>query len=103
MTPQGLALVQSIEEELRKNGNKLGFEFIKKVASGSQGKYFKLTDNTRVCILVLPTGHEVVGYARVLDKSNDKAEAGNSVALENATDELWSLLGTIAKLFIKVE
>ncbi len=103
MTPQGLKLILSIEKELEKNGNKLGFEFIKKVAKSSQEKYFKLTDSTRVCVLTLPTGHEVVGYARVLDKDNDREELGNSVALENATDELWSLLGTIAKLFIKVE
>jgi len=101
MTPEGLALVQAIEEELRVNDNKLSFDFIKAVSDKSEGKYFKLTDNTRICVLKLPTGHEVVGYARVLDKDNDVASKGNEVALDNATNELWSLLGTIAKLFIK--
>ena len=100
MTPFGLDLIQRIEEELAGNNNKLSFPFIQSVADSAEGSYHKLTDNTRVCVLKLPSGHEVVGYARVLHKDNDVASIGNEVALENATNELWSVLGTIAKLFI---
>lgn len=101
MTAEGLALVQEIEEELRRNNNKLSMDFVQAVSDRSTGTYAQLSNNTRVCTLRLPTGHEVVGYARVLDKNNDIEEIGNKVALQNATVELWSLLGTIAKLFIK--
>ena len=101
MKPEGIALVQKIEKELRQNHNKISFDFIQRISNNSTGTYHQLSDNTRVCVLRLDTGHEVVGYARVLDKKNDDPAIGNKVALDNATDELWSLIGTIAKLFIK--
>ena len=82
------------------NGNKIPFTFIQEQIEKAQIKYSQLTPNTRVCVMTMETGHEVVGYARVLDSSNDEENIGNSVALENATNELWATYGSIAKLFI---
>lgn len=82
------------------NGNKIPFSFIEAQVKKAEINYFQPTKNTRICIMQMATGHEIVGYARVLDAENDEAKIGNRVALENATNELWSVYGTIAKLFI---
>ena len=99
-TDKGRELVEDIKSELVRNGNKLSFDFITKVAESGDAKYEQL-GNARVCVITLPTGHEVIGYAQVLDIKNDDAEIGNKVAYENARDQLWSTLGSIAKLMIK--
>ena len=52
------------------------------------------------CTITLPTGHEVVGIAQVLDAKNDNENIGNLAALSKAKNELWPLLGTIAKVLI---
>lgn len=54
----------------------------------------------RACTITLPTGHEVVGIAQVLDAKNDNEDIGNAVALTRAKNELWPLLGSIAKVLI---
>ena len=48
----------------------------------------------------MPTGHEVIGIAQVLDAKNDNEDIGNTVALTRAKNELWPLLGSIAKVLI---
>ena len=94
------SLVQSLKEELTKTENKISPSFIESVVDASTIKYHHLTTNMRACTITLPTGHEVVGIAQVLDSNNDIEAIGNQVALTNATNELWKLVGTIAKLFI---
>ena len=54
----------------------------------------------RICIITVPSGHEVLGVAQVLDINNDVESLGNSVALQNATNELWRTLGSIAKCYV---
>ena len=93
-------LQQLIIEELSSNFNKISSTFINSIVSQSTIQYFQLTPNMRVCVIILPTGHEVLGKAQVLDVANDVEEIGNKVALTNATIELWALVGTIAKLHV---
>lgn len=92
--------VKSIFNELVDNNGKLSKAFIDSVAATASVNYSRPTPNMRLCILTLPTGHEVLGKAQVLDALNDVEELGNQVAYDNAVNELWALCGTIAKLYI---
>ncbi len=48
----------------------------------------------RWAVITTPNGFSVTGRPSVaVSPENDKAEVGESVALENATDELWAFLG----------
>ena len=91
-------LQQLINEELSSNSNKLSPDFILDIFNQSKLSYTQLSPNTRVCLLTLPAGHEIVGIAQVLDAANDVEAIGNQVAMSNATEQLWKLCGTIAKL-----
>lgn len=93
-------LNQMIKDELSVNNNKLSPSFIESVYLASTVTHHKLTANTRVCAITLPTGHEVVGIAQVLDAANDVESIGQSVAERNAKEELWKLCGTIAKCYL---
>ena len=93
-------LQQSIIDELAKNSNKISPAFINNIVAQSSIQYLKPTPNMRLCIITLPTGHEVLGKAQVLDVSNDVEQIGNKVALTNATNEIWALVGSIAKLHV---
>ena len=93
-------LHQSIIDELAENSNKISPLFINNIVAQSSIQYLKPTPNMRLCIITLPTGHEVLGKAQVLDASNDVEQIGNSVALNNATNEIWALVGSIAKLHV---
>lgn len=96
-------LIDEIKKELARNGGKIGCDFIDAVAEKSKAHYAKLGQCTRVCVIELPSGHEVVGYAQVLDPMNDDEEYGNSIAYDRAKDEIWSVVGAIAKNFIKAK
>ena len=89
-------LPEMIKEELASNGNKISFMFIEALADTAKVTHHQLTPKTRVCALTLESGHEVVGYARVLFAENDVKEMGEEVAYDNARDELWSMCGSIA-------
>ena len=93
-------LQQSIIDELAGNSNKISPAFINNTVAQSSIQYLKPTPNMRLCIITLPTGHEVLGKAQVLDASNDVEQIGNNVALTNATNEIWALVGSIAKLHV---
>lgn len=93
-------LINNIKESLQENNNKLSKDYVDSVISLSDIIYLNPTPNMRLCIITLPTGHEVIGVAQVLDSNNDVEEIGNSVALQNATNEVWKTLGNIAKLYV---
>ena len=93
-------LQQLIIDELDGNSNKISPTLINNIVAQSNVQYFHLTPNMRVCVITLPTGHEVLGKAQVLDVDNDVETIGNSVALTNATNEIWTLVGSIAKLHV---
>lgn len=93
-------LQQLIIDELEVSSNKISPAFIDNIVAKSTVQYLQPTPNMRLCIITLPTGHEVLGKAQVLDTSNDVESIGNSVALTNATNEIRTLVGSIAKLHV---
>lgn len=60
--------------------------------------HIRPTPNTRVCVITLTTGHDLVGYAQVLDEKNDIELVGQSVAYDNAAEEIWRVFGAVAKV-----
>ena len=93
-------LQQLIIDELGMNSNKISPTLINNIVAQSNVQYFPLTPTMRVCVITLPTGHEVLGKAQVLDSKNDVESVGNAVALTNAANEIWALVGSIAKLHV---
>ena len=93
-------LKKMIKVELAKSGNRISLDFINRLIEVSEIEYFSLSPNTRVCLLRLPTGHEIIGKAQVLDAKNDVEMIGKSVARTDAKNQLWQLVGTIAKLYV---
>lgn len=91
-------LADAIKSNLDSNGGKISYDFIVNLAENSKKIYLKPTDNMRLCILKLYSGHEVLGMAQVLDSKNDVEAIGNKVAYDRAVDELWSVCGAIAKV-----
>ena len=89
-------LYDTVARAIANNGGKLPYEFIKEQVAKAAVTYTQLTPNMRVCLIRLTSGHEVIGVAQVLDAANDVEEIGNSVALQNATNELWKVFGAIA-------
>ncbi len=86
-----------LKKELDGNNGKIPFSFVQHMADIGETKFVQLTPNMRVCVITLTTGHEVIGVAQVLDAKNDVEEIGNSVAYENAVNELWKLEGYLLK------
>jgi hypothetical protein len=91
-------LADMIKLNLEANGGKIAPDFIDNLAEDAEKIYLHPTDNTRICVMKIYSGHEVVGIAQVLDAKNDVEEIGNSVAYENAKQELWKVCGNIAKI-----
>ena len=91
-------LMEDLGKVLKDNSGKIPYSFILEQVGMAEVLYFKPTDNMRLCIIKLKTGHEVLGMAQVLDARNDVADIGNSVAHENAVNELWKVFGNIAKV-----
>lgn len=91
-------LIEILKLDLRDNNGKISQSFIDIIANSSEVIYLKPTDNTRICVIKLETGHEVVGIAQVLDAKNDVPEKGKEIAFQRAKDQLWSVFGSIAKV-----
>jgi len=89
-------LADNIGLDLEANDGKISFDFIKNLADNADVIYLHPTPRTRICVMTIYSGHEVVGFARVLDPKNDVEEIGNQVAFDNAMDELWNVCGSIA-------
>ena len=89
-------IADTIKLQLEANDGKISSDFIENLAENAEVLYLHPTPRTRICILTIYSGHEVVGIARVLDPKNDVEEIGNKVAYENARDELWAVCGSIA-------
>jgi len=91
-------LADNIKANMESNGGKISPDFIANLAEHGDIIFLHPTPNTRICIISIYSGHEVVGIAQVLDAKNDVEEIGNNVAYENATNELWRVCGSIAKI-----
>ena len=89
-----------LKNDLSKNCGKISPSFINKYLNDSDTKvsHAQLTPNTRVCVITLTTGHDLVGYAQVLDANNDVELIGQEIAYNNAKEEIWSMFGSIAKV-----
>ena len=98
-----MKLHQLVKKELNRNMNKLSETFIDSLAFHKDTKvtHAQITPNTRVCVVTLPSGHDLVGYAQVLDSKNDQELIGQEVAYQNAIEQLWQVCGNIAKSYIK--
>ncbi len=96
----GQKIVYAIKQELEENDGKLSQTFCEEILDHYENKvtHTQVTPNTRVCVITLFTGHDLIGVAQVLDAKNDVKEIGQSVALEDAREKIWQLLGTIAKV-----
>ena len=90
------SLHNEVKEAVKGNDGKLPYSFLMSQVSAGSVTYLHPTDNMRLCIIRLTSGHEVLGVAQVLDAKNDVESIGNEVALENATNELWKVFGAIA-------
>jgi len=96
-------LIELLTKELKRNSGRISKDFVDNILNNSNTKvtHVKVTENTRVCVITLESGHELVGYSQVLDSKNDVVSIGEEVAYNNAKDKIWSILGSIAKV-IKV-
>jgi len=92
-----MKLIEQVREELENNQMKLSLDFIKSLALAGKVTHHQLTPNCRVCAITLESGHEVVGYSQVLDADNDIEAIGQGVAYDNAFNELWKVVGSVAK------
>jgi len=89
-------IADNIKANMAENNGKISFDFIENLAENAKIDFIQATSRTRICVLTIYSGHEVVGIAQVLDPANDVAEIGNKIAYERARDELWSVCGNIA-------
>lgn len=91
-----MGLYTEVQEAVATNGGKLPPSFIMEQVDSATVTYTHLTPNMRVCVIRLVSGHEVIGVAQVLNAANDVEAIGNSVAYDNAVNELWKVFGAIA-------
>ena len=91
-------LLREISKELKTNSNKISEEFVKKYANKCTYEYGKIGDSARVCVMTTTTGNKIIDSALVLDPNNDVEEIGNRVARERCQEQLWSFLGSMAKM-----
>ncbi len=97
--------INLIQQELDREAEgkpkgKLSVEFINNLANNANIIYLNPTPTMRICILQLETGHEVYGVAQVLNAWNDVESLGNEVAFNNAKNEIWSTIGSVAKALL---
>ncbi len=98
-------LIDRLTSELRVNDNKISKYFLDQEIANveTQVLFSQLTPSMRTCVIKLSTGHEVIGYAQVLDAANDIESMGNQVAFDNAKNELWKVYGSIAKAIFETQ
>ncbi len=98
-------LIDRLTSELRVNDNKISKYFLDQEIANRKTEilFDQLTPSMRTCVIKLSTGHEVIGYAQVLDATNDVEAMGNEVAFENAKNELWKVYGSIAKAIFETQ
>lgn len=91
-----------ISDSLEKNNNRILSSTIDSILDMDETiiNYHRLTPSMRVCVIILPTGHEVIGVAQVLNAKNDVKAIGNKIAYNDAKEKLWEVVGSIAKIFM---
>ena len=96
-------MLDRIRRELEVNDGKLSKTFMDSVLWDKNTKVTHVhpTPNTRICIITLPCGHDLVGFASVLYAKNDDPNVGKSVAYHRAAEQIWSVYGSIAKVLME--
>lgn len=95
-----MGFIEDLKDALETNGGRIPLAFIESHLNHSDTKvtHAQLTPNTRVCVITLITGHDLVGYAQVLDADNDVELIGQEIAYNNAKETIWAVFGSIAKV-----
>ena len=93
-------LITKIKDDLKRNNNKISVGLIEMLSKNSEKTFF-MTKNTVICVMRLESGNEIVSYAQVLDENNFDENIGKKVAENKCKDELWKLVGNIAKAIMK--
>ena len=57
--------------------------------------YQKMGRKMMICHLTLRDGHEVIGQAGIVNPDNFDEEIGQGIALGDATNKVWSHMGSI--------
>lgn len=58
-------------------------------------EYRKMGRKMMICHLTLADGHEVIGQAGIVNPENFDEEIGQGIALGDATNKVWSHMGSI--------
>ncbi len=90
--------IRRLKKELDQNMGKISLTFIENELNSAKVTHAQVTPNTRVCVITLLSGHDLVGYAQVLDAKNDVKLIGQEVAYNNAKEKAWNVFGSIAKV-----
>jgi len=95
-----MELIEYLKTELEQNVGRIPLSMISNILNSPNTKvtHKQITPNTRVCVITTLYGHDLVGYAQVLDAKNDVELIGQEVAYDNAKEQLWAILGSIAKV-----
>ena len=91
--------IEGLLKAVDNNGGKIPESFVNYYVYSRDTKisHVQVTPNTRVCVVTLETGHDLIGYSQVLDAKNDVELIGQRIAYENAIDNIWSVFGSIVK------
>jgi len=90
--------VANLKNAIDSNEGKIPLWFTEQHLNSAKVTHAQVTPNTRVCVITLTTGHDLVGYAQVLDAENDVELVGQEIAYNNAKEEIWRVFGSIGKV-----
>lgn len=92
--------IDRLRTNLREHNGRIHPSFCEAMLNDPNTKvtHTQVTKNTRVCVITLTTGHDLIGYAQVLDSGNDDRYLGEQVAYKDASEKIWAVLGSIAKV-----
>ena len=90
--------VRRLTNAMLNNGGKIPQSFIENELNRAKVSHAQVTPNTRVCVITTLSGHDLVGYAQVLDAKNDVELVGQEIAYKRAAEEAWVVYGAIAKV-----
>lgn len=92
--------IADLKNAMEANGGKIPTSFIEGHLNHPKTMvtHVRPTKNTRVCVITLATGHDLVGYATSIDAKNDVELVGQNVAYNNAKEHIWATFGSIAKV-----
>ena len=89
-------IADAIKLNLESNNGRISPDFIENLAINAEYIWLHPTPRTRLCIMTIYSGHEIVGKAQVLDPANDVKTIGEEVAFNDAKEQLWQICGSIA-------